>query len=168
MSLWSTFSSMRLIGLTTASFMYSDTGGPGPVVLLLHGVLMNGTVWTQVVDALRGRYRCIVPELPFGAHARPMPDDANLALESIARMTAEFLAELQLQNVTLACNDCGFAFRRSLECGAMSREDAECPPNGMLTRLRTSRCRKSAISCDPNPRLQSRQVMDETRNEHQR
>ena len=46
-----------------------DTGGDGPAVVLLHGVLMNGTLWdADVVDRLRGRYRCIVPELPFGAH----------------------------------------------------------------------------------------------------
>ena len=100
---------MQLKGPTSAGFMYSDTGGTGPVVVLFHGVLINGSVWTEVVDGLRDRYRCIVLELPFGAHARPMPDSANLTLESIARMTAEFLVELQLQNVTLVCNDWGGA-----------------------------------------------------------
>ena len=34
---------MYLEGPTAASLMYSDTGGAGPVVVLLHGVLMNGT-----------------------------------------------------------------------------------------------------------------------------
>ena len=63
----------------------------------------------EVVDGLRDRYRCIVPQLPFGAHARPMPDDADLTLGSIARMTAGFLVELQLRNVTLVCNDWGGA-----------------------------------------------------------
>ena len=76
-------------------------------------MLINGTVWTQVVDALRDRDRdrdrCIVPELPFGAHARPMPDGVDLTLESIARMTAEFLVQPQLQTVTLVCNDWGGA-----------------------------------------------------------
>ena len=84
---------MYLKGPTTAGLIYSDTGGTGPVVVLLHGVLMNGAVWTEVVDALRGRYRCIVPELPFGAHAKPMPHGVDLTLESIARMTAELLVE---------------------------------------------------------------------------
>lgn len=72
--------------------MYSDSGGDGPVVVLLHGVLMNGTLWEEVVEGLRGRYRCIVPELPFGAHRTPMPDDAELDLESLAKVVAEFLA----------------------------------------------------------------------------
>ena len=89
--------------------MYSDTGGDGPVVVLLHGVLMNGSLWNKVVDSLQNRYRCIVPELPFGAHYAPMPDDADLALESLVAMIAEFLTELDLRDVTLVCNDWGGA-----------------------------------------------------------
>ena len=100
---------MRLKGPTTAGFMYSDTGGDGPVVVLLHGVLMNGSLWDEVVDGLRDRYRCIVPELPFGAHHNPMPDGADLVLESIVTMIAEFLEELELRSVTLVCNDWGGA-----------------------------------------------------------
>ena len=89
--------------------MYTDTGGAGPVVVLLHGVLMNGSVWRDIVDGLRGHYRCIVPELPFGAHRKPMPDGADISLGSIARAIAEFLVELDLHDVTLACNDWGGA-----------------------------------------------------------
>ena len=100
---------MQLEGPTSAGFLYSDTGGDGPVVVLLHGVLMNGSVWSEVVDGLRDRYRCIVPGLPFGAHGRPMPDSADLTLPSLARMVAEFLVELDLHDVTLVCNDWGGA-----------------------------------------------------------
>ena len=57
---------MQLMGPSSAGFMYSDTGGGGPPVVFLHGVLMNGTLWDHIVDSLYGRYRCIVPELPFG------------------------------------------------------------------------------------------------------
>ena len=41
---------MRLEGPSSAGLMYSDSGGDGPVVVLLHGVLMNGTLWDDVVD----------------------------------------------------------------------------------------------------------------------
>ncbi|MCY3633758.1 MAG: alpha/beta hydrolase [bacterium] len=99
----------RLEGPTAAGLMYSDTGGDGPVVVLLHGVLMNGTLWDEVVGGLRDRYRCIVPELPFGAHRTPMPDNAELDLESLAKLVAEFLVELDLHDVTLVCNDWGGA-----------------------------------------------------------
>ena len=102
---------MELEGPTNAGLRYYDTGGDGPVVVLLHGVLMNGDVWTEVVDGLRDRdrYRCVVPELPFGGHGRPMPDHADLTLPSIARLIAEFLVELDLHDVTLVCNDWGGA-----------------------------------------------------------
>ena len=35
---------------SSCSFVYSNTGGDGPAVVLLHGVLMNGTLWDDVVD----------------------------------------------------------------------------------------------------------------------
>ena len=89
--------------------MYSDTGGDGPVVVLLHGVLMNGTLWDGVVGGLGDRYRYIVPELPFGAHTTPMPDDADFTLASLATMIAGFLTELDLRHVTVVCNDWGGA-----------------------------------------------------------
>ena len=98
-----------LKGPTKAGVMYSDSGGTGPVVVLLHGVLMNGSVWNEVVVRLCDLYRGIVPELPFGAHRRAMPDDADLSLGSIARTISEFLVELKLQDVTLVCNDWGGA-----------------------------------------------------------
>ena len=98
------------MGPSSAGFLYSDTGGSGPPVVFLHGVLMNGTLWNDIVDQLCDhRYRCIVPELPFGAHRTPMPDDADLTLESLVKLLAEFLAELDLRNVTLVCNDWGGA-----------------------------------------------------------
>ena len=78
-------------------------------MVLLHGVLMNRSLWDTVVGGLRGRYRCIVPELPFGAHTTPMPDDADLSLPALATLIAEFLTELDLRHVTLVCNDWGGA-----------------------------------------------------------
>ena len=100
---------MHLEGPTAAGLMYSDTGGDGPVVVLLHGVLMNATLWDTVVGGLGDRYRCIVPELPFGAHTTPMPDDADLSLPSLATMIAGFLTELDLRHVTVVGNDWGGA-----------------------------------------------------------
>ena len=100
---------MQFQGPTAAGLMYSDTGGDGPVGVLLHGVLMSGSLWDTVVEGLRDRYRCIVPELPFGAHTTPMPDDADLSLPALATMIAEFLTELDLRHVTLVCNDWGGA-----------------------------------------------------------
>ncbi len=90
---------MQLEGPAAAGLMCSDSGGDGPVVVLLHGVLMGGSLWDPVVDGLRDRYRCIVPELPFGAHTTPMPDD-DLSLPALATLIAEFLTKLDLHQVT--------------------------------------------------------------------
>ena len=77
---------MHLKGPTSTGLMYFDSGDDGPVVVLLHGVLMNGTVWNTVVAGLGDRYRCIVSEFPFGAHTTPMPDDADLSLPALATL----------------------------------------------------------------------------------
>ena len=95
---------MPLEGPTAAGLMCSEPGG-GPVVVLLHGVLMNGTLWDSVVAGMEDRWRCIVAELPFGAHSAPMPDDADLSLPALATSLAEFVTELDLHQVTVVCND---------------------------------------------------------------
>ena len=100
---------MHLEGPTRAGFMYADTGGDGPVVVLLHGVMMNGSLWKAIVAGLRDDYRCVVPELPLGGHRRPMPGNADLTLPSLAKLLAEFLVELDLKDVTLVSNDWGGA-----------------------------------------------------------
>ena len=43
---------MQLEGPTTAGLMYPDSGGDGPVVVLLHGVLMGDSLWNPVVESL--------------------------------------------------------------------------------------------------------------------
>ncbi|WP_329206282.1 alpha/beta hydrolase [Streptomyces sp. NBC_00683] len=88
---------------------YEDTGGDGPVVVLLHGVAMNGSLWRHVVGELRDDFRCVVPTLPLGAHRRPMRPDADLTVPGVARLVAEFLDALDLTDVTLVMNDWGGA-----------------------------------------------------------
>lgn len=85
---------------------YEDTGGDGPVVVLSHGLLMNGTLWRDVVPLL-GSYRCITPTLPLGAHPEPMHPDADLTQLGVARILADFLDALELEDVTLVLNDWG-------------------------------------------------------------
>jgi pimeloyl-ACP methyl ester carboxylesterase len=39
---------------------YEDTGGSGPAIVFSHGLLLDGTMFSPQVMALRDRYRCIV------------------------------------------------------------------------------------------------------------
>ena len=79
---------------------YLDTGGPGPCLVLVHGVLMNATVWREVVADLRRDHRCIAPTLPLGAHRLAMRPDADLSIGGLARLVAELLDRLDLHDVT--------------------------------------------------------------------
>jgi len=96
------------VQLTAGPIDYDDTGGTGPVIVMVHGLLMDGQQWRHVVSALGGDFRCIRPTLPMGAHRRPMQPDADLSLRGLGRIIAEFLDELDLRDVTLCFNDwCG-------------------------------------------------------------
>lgn len=100
---------MAELELSAGVVEYEDTGGEGPVVVLLHGVAMDGSLWRDVVADLRDGYRCIVPTLPLGGHRRPMRPEADLSVLGVARLVAEFLEALGLADVTLVMNDWGGA-----------------------------------------------------------
>ena len=87
---------------------YRDTGS-GPVVVLLHGLMMDASLWDEVVADLGADHRCVAPTLPLGAHRRAMPPDADLSLPALARMVGELLERLDLRGVTLVGNDTGGA-----------------------------------------------------------
>jgi pimeloyl-ACP methyl ester carboxylesterase len=101
--------SIREIELSAGTIEYADTGADGPVTVVLHGLLMDATLWDQVISELPAGHRYLAPTLPLGAHRRAMNQDADLSLPGIARLVTEFLDRLGLQDVTLVGNDTGGA-----------------------------------------------------------
>lgn len=97
------------VELSAGTIEYEDTGGHGPVLVLLHGVTIDSSVWRTVIGELRGDYRCIAPTLPLGAHRKPMRADADLSVRGLALLVEEFLEQLELTEVTLVLNDWGGA-----------------------------------------------------------
>jgi pimeloyl-ACP methyl ester carboxylesterase len=93
---------------------YLDTGGNGPVVVLLHGALMDESLWTGVIERWGPAYRCIVPVLPMGGHRVPMPATADLSPTGLADLVAELIEVLDLHDVTLVGNDTGGALAQLL------------------------------------------------------
>ncbi|WP_282780845.1 MULTISPECIES: alpha/beta hydrolase [unclassified Nocardia] len=81
--------------------------GEGPPVVLLHGLLMNHTIWDRVLDRLPAGFRYVLPDLPLGAHPEPMRPGTDLSLRGQNRIIADFLAALDLREVTLVHNDWG-------------------------------------------------------------
>ena len=97
---------MPTVDVPAGSISYEDTGGPGPILVLGHGLLMDGRQWRKVIPLL-AEFRCITPTLPMGAHTEPMHADADLTETGVASILADFLDALDLDDVTLVLNDWG-------------------------------------------------------------
>lgn len=98
---------MEQVELSAGTVEYEDSGGDGPCIVFIHGLLMASSVWRNVVARLRDDYRCIAPTLPLGAHRLPMRADADLSLRGHALLIEEFIDRLDLRDVTLVFNDWG-------------------------------------------------------------
>ena len=98
----------REIALSAGTIEYQDTSGEGPVIVLLPGLLMDASLWDDVITELDG-YRCIAPTLPLGAHRHGMDPDADLSPRAVAGLVMELLERLDLDDVTLVGNDTGGA-----------------------------------------------------------
>ncbi|HXD59644.1 MAG TPA: alpha/beta hydrolase [Thermoleophilaceae bacterium] len=104
---------MREIDLSAGRIRYTDTGSGEPIVFV-HGLLASGALWSPVVPRLEGEFRCVVPELPLGAHRYPMKPEAELTPRSVAGMLAELIERLDLNGVTVVGNDTGGAISQLL------------------------------------------------------
>src|SRR5262245_13938756 len=103
----------RTVELSAGTVAYRERGEGSPVVFV-HGVLVNADLWRKVVPAVSERHRCIAPDWPLGAHSRPMRAGADLSPTGVADLIAEFLAALDLEDVTIVANDTGGALTQIL------------------------------------------------------
>jgi pimeloyl-ACP methyl ester carboxylesterase len=99
---------MAIVDLPHGTLQYHEAGSGTPIVFL-HGYLMGANLWDPVIWLLEGEFRCITPELPFGAHPSPMRPDADLTTAGVGRLVADFLQALDLHQVILVGNDSGGA-----------------------------------------------------------
>src|SRR5919204_396161 len=78
--------------------------GEGPPIVFVHGLLVDGRLWDDVVARLAPAARCIVPDLPLGSHRAALKPDARLETiegsrpfapldqpERLAALVAEFV-----------------------------------------------------------------------------
>ena len=86
---------------------YVDTGGEGPTLVFVHGLVMDHTLWGTVIEGLRADHRCVAPILPLGGHRHPMHAAADLTLHGQATLLAEFIEALDLHDVVLVSSDWG-------------------------------------------------------------
>lgn len=98
---------MESVQLSSGTIEYEDSGGSGRVVVFAGGLIMDATLWHDVVQRIGPGLRCVVPVLPLGGHRRAMHPDADLSLHAIADLLAEFIDRLDLHDVILVAIDWG-------------------------------------------------------------
>lgn len=97
---------MKHIELPQGPLRYLDTGS-GPTLVFVHGLAVDHQLWAPVIERLAPDFRCIAPDWPFGSHRLPMHAGADLSPGGAARLVADFLEALELEDVTLVGNDTG-------------------------------------------------------------
>jgi pimeloyl-ACP methyl ester carboxylesterase len=83
-------------------------------VVLLHGLLMDSSLWEGLVADLAVDHRCVAPTLPLVAHRRRMGAGGELSVRIVARLVAELIERLGLEDVTVVGNDTGGALAQLL------------------------------------------------------
>ena len=96
------------VTLPQGTVRYRERGTGQPLVFV-HGLLVNGDLWRKVVPELSKDFRCITPDWPLGSHELPLRADADLSPPGVAKIVADFIAALDLEDVTLIGNDTGGA-----------------------------------------------------------
>ena len=82
--------------------------GVGPPLLLLHGCPFSSYVWRGVISRLRGRFRCLAPDL-LGLGETETPPGADWSLPAQAEAVLALLDALGLGEVDVVGHDHGAA-----------------------------------------------------------
>jgi pimeloyl-ACP methyl ester carboxylesterase len=94
--------------LPQGTIRYRELGSGRPVVLV-HGLLTNALLWGDVAESLAADFRVIAPDWPLGSHPLPLTPGADMRPPALAKLIADFIAALELTDVTLVGNDTGGA-----------------------------------------------------------
>jgi len=99
---------MNEVSLPQGTIRYRELG-TGEPVLLVHGFLTDGELWREVAPRLAADFRVLAPDWPLGSQQLPLNRGTDLSPLGLAKIVADFMAHLQLENVTLVGNDTGGA-----------------------------------------------------------
>jgi pimeloyl-ACP methyl ester carboxylesterase len=113
---------VRTVRTSRGPVRVRDTGGSGPPVLLVHALLVDGGFYAQLAPLLTARgYRCVVPDLPLGAHAEPMNPGADLSPSGLAALLVEVLDAVGVDRAAVVGVDTGGALTQLLMAGHRER-----------------------------------------------
>lgn len=103
------------IDLPGGAIEIRDSGGDGPLVVFVHGFFVDGRLWDQVWPAVaEAGYRCVMPNLPLGAHRLPLDDDADRSPTGQAHRVADLVEALGADRAVIIGNDSGGAVSQIL------------------------------------------------------
>ena len=169
----------RDVTLSHATVRCFESGpSDGPVVVFVHGLLVNADLWQHVVPRLAAAgLRCIAVDWPLGSHEIPAPD-ADLTPPGVADLVAELLEVLDLRDVTVVGNDSGGAItqilmtRRPERIGRVVLTPSDSferffPPLVRVTSGRGSRAGRSEGADAGAPRAMGAAVADRVRLAHE-
>jgi cis-3-alkyl-4-acyloxetan-2-one decarboxylase len=97
---------IRINGLR---YHYLDEG-TGPVLLLVHGNPTWSFYWREIVKAMRGKFRLVVPDnIGCGLSDKPSPANYSYRLADRVANLKQLIEQLNLENITLVAHDWGGA-----------------------------------------------------------
>ncbi len=106
-----------------------DSGGDGPLVVFVHGFFVDGRLWDEVWPAVAAAgYRCVMPNLPLGAHRLPLDEDADRSPTGQARRVGDLVSALGSDRAVIVGNDSGGAV-----CQILTAEQPELVDRLILT-----------------------------------
>lgn len=76
-----------------------DTGGDKPALLMLHGIMMDHTVWQHQVETFSPYYRVVCMDLR--GHGKSTSDSADISFEDHAGDILALVEQLALRDITL-------------------------------------------------------------------
>jgi pimeloyl-ACP methyl ester carboxylesterase len=118
-----------LVDLPGGAVVIRDSGGEGPMVVFVHGVLVDGRLWDDVWPAVAAAgYRCVLPNLPLGAHRQALAPDADRTPLGQARRVASLIRALGAERAVLVGNDSGGAI-----CQILTADDPDVVDRLILT-----------------------------------
>lgn len=102
-------------------YHYLDEGS-GPVLLMVHGNPTWSFYWRELVKALRGQYRVIVPDhIGCGLSDKPPPHEYSYHLAQRVADLGQLIEQLDLREITLVAHDWGGAIGMGAAVAAPQR-----------------------------------------------
>lgn len=92
---------MRTVHAGGIDIAFEDHGS-GPPLLLLHGYSLNHALWDAQVEALKDRYRLLVPDLRGLGETKHLDAGAPISIEQLADDAAAFLDALDISAAAVA------------------------------------------------------------------